>query len=106
MATSANGLLTRITLIHVFHRANSEVQRYQQASGQAAAAAVTALDASARFAPVADTLPGLGLAAALVVGTIEVSSGRLTLGGLLVFLAYLSSLTTPVRSLARLCRER
>jgi hypothetical protein len=41
----------------VFHRANSEIQRYRQASGQAAAAAVTALDASARFAPVADTLP-------------------------------------------------
>jgi subfamily B ATP-binding cassette protein MsbA len=102
LATIATGLLTRIPLIHVFHRANSEVQRYQQASGQAAAAAVTALDASARFAPVADTLPGLGLAAALVAGTIEVLSGRLTLGGLLVFLAYLSSLTTPVRSLARL----
>jgi ABC-type multidrug transport system fused ATPase/permease subunit len=102
LATLATGLLARIPLIHVFHRANTEVQRYQQASGQAASAAVTALDASARFAPVADTLPGLGLAAALVTGTIEVSSGRLTLGGLLVFLAYLSSLTTPVRSLARL----
>jgi ABC-type multidrug transport system fused ATPase/permease subunit len=102
LATVATGLLARIPLIHVFHRANSEVQRYHQASGQAATAAVTALDASARFAPVADTLPGLGLAAALVAGTIEVSSGRLTLGGLLVFLAYLSSLTTPVRSLARL----
>ena len=102
LATIATGLLARIPLIHVFHRADSEVQRYQQASGQAAAAAVTALDASARFAPVADTLPGLGLAAALVTGTVEVSSGRLTLGGLLVFLAYLSSLTTPVRSLARL----
>jgi len=102
LATLATGLLARIPLIHVFHRANTEEQRYRQASGQAAAAAVTALDASARFAPVSDTLPGLGLAAALVVGTIEVSSGRLTLGGLLVFLAYLSSLTTPVRSLARL----
>ena len=102
LATLATGLLARIPLIHVFHRANSEEQRYRQASGQAAAAAVTALDASARFAPVAETLPGLGLAAALVAGTIEVSSGRLTLGELLVFLAYLSSLTTPVRSLARL----
>jgi ATP-binding cassette, subfamily B, bacterial len=102
LATLATGLLARIPLIHVFHRANSEEQRYRQASGQAAAAAVTALDASARFAPIADTLPGLGLAAALATGTIEVSSGRLTLGELLVFLAYLSSLTAPVRSLARL----
>jgi len=63
---------------------------------------VTALDAGARFMPATDVLPGFGLAAALVAGTIEVASGRLTVGGLLVFLAYLSSLTTPVRSLARL----
>jgi ABC-type multidrug transport system fused ATPase/permease subunit len=102
LATIATGLLARIPLIHVFHRADTEVQRYQRASARSAAAAVTALDASARFAPVADTLPGLGLAAALVTGTFEVSAGRLTLGELLVFLAYLSSLTTPVRSLARL----
>jgi ABC-type multidrug transport system fused ATPase/permease subunit len=102
LAALAADLLARIPAAHVFGRAEREVRHYHRASTEAAAAAVTALDAGARFTPVTDVLPGLGLAAALVAGTIEVASGRLTVGGLLVFLAYLSSLTTPVGSLARL----
>jgi ABC-type multidrug transport system fused ATPase/permease subunit len=102
LAALAAGLLARLPAIHVFGRADTEVARYGEASTRAATASVAALDASARFMPVTDVLPGIGLSAALLVGTVEVSSGRLTLGGLLVFLAYLSSLTAPVRSLARL----
>jgi len=101
LAAFAADLLARLPAVHVFGRAADETGRYNEASSQAARAAVAAVDAGARFIPVNDTLPGLGLAAALVAGTVEVASGRLTIGGLLVFLAYLSSLTGPVRSLAR-----
>lgn len=102
LSALAADLLARIPAVHVFGRADSEVAAYHRASVAAADAAVTALDASARFAPVTDSLPGVGLAAALIAGTAEVSAHRLTIGGLLVFLAYLSSLTGPVRSLAQL----
>jgi ATP-binding cassette subfamily B protein len=102
LAAFAAGLLGRLPAVHVFGRAASEADRYHAASIASAAAEVAAVDASARFSPVTDTLPGLALAAALVTGTVEVTSGRLTLGSLLVFLAYLSSLTSPVRSLTRL----
>lgn len=102
LASFAADLLARIPAVHVFGHAETETADYHQTSTRASAAAVTALDASARFAPVTDILPGLGLAAALMTGTVEVASGRLTVGGLLVFLAYLSSLTGPVRALARL----
>jgi ABC-type multidrug transport system fused ATPase/permease subunit len=102
LAALTAGLLARVPAVHVFGRADTEVARYREASARAVGASVAALDASARFTPVTDVLPGVGLAAALLVGTAEVSSGRLTVGGLLVFLAYLSSLTAPVRSLARL----
>lgn len=102
LATYAAALLARLPLVHVFGRAAQEADRYHAASVASAAAEVSAVDASARFGPVTDTLPGLALAAALIAGTIEVTSGRLTVGGLLVFLAYLSSLTSPVRSLTRL----
>jgi ABC-type multidrug transport system fused ATPase/permease subunit len=102
LATVAAGLLARLPAVHVFDRAADEAERYRLASATSAAAEVAAVDASARFGPVTDSLPGLALAAALVAGTFEVTSGRLTLGGLLVFLAYLSSLTGPVRSLTRL----
>jgi len=102
LSALAADLLTRIPAVHVFGRATEEAEQYHRVSSRSADAEVAALDASARFGPVADMLPGLGLAAALVVGTIEVPAGRLTLGGLLVFLAYLSSLTGPVRALAQL----
>ncbi|HEX9033921.1 MAG TPA: ABC transporter ATP-binding protein [Streptosporangiaceae bacterium] len=102
LAALASDQLGRLPAIQVFDQGAAETLRHALAAGQAADAAVAALDASARFRPVNDLLPGLGLAAALVVGTIEVAAGRLTVGGLLVFVAYLSSLTTPVRSLASL----
>jgi ATP-binding cassette, subfamily B, bacterial len=102
LSAQAAGLLARIPAVHVFGRADSEVTAYHRASTAAAGAAVTAIDVGARFSPLTDALPGLGLAAALVAGTVEVSSGRLTIGGLLVFLAYLSSLTGPLQSLAQL----
>jgi ATP-binding cassette, subfamily B, bacterial len=102
LAALAADLLARLPAVHVFDRAADEAVRYRQACDRAARAEVAAVDAGARFAPVTDTLPGLALAAALVAGTAEVTSGRITLGGFLVFLAYLSSLTAPVRSLARL----
>jgi ATP-binding cassette subfamily B protein len=102
LATLAAGLLARIPAVHVFGRGDAEVAGYRRASARAAAASIAAMDASARFSPVTDTLPGLGLAGALIAGTVEVASGRLTVGGLLVLLAYLSSLLGPVQSLARL----
>ncbi len=102
LSASTADLLARIPAVHVFGRADAEAAQYHQASTGSAAAEVAALDASARFGPAADLLPGLAMAAALVVGATEVTAGRLTVGGLLVFLAYLSSLTGPVRGLAQL----
>jgi ATP-binding cassette, subfamily B, bacterial len=102
LAAHAAELLGRIPAVHVFDRADDEVRCYSRASLSAADASVGALDARARFSPITDSLPGLGLAAALISGCVEVSAGRLSTGGLLVFLAYLSSLTGPIRSLAQL----
>jgi ATP-binding cassette subfamily B protein len=102
LAAHAAELLGRMPAVQVFDRADYETVRYRRASLSAADASVSALDARARFSPVTDSLPGLGLAAALIGGTVEVTAGRLSIGGLLVFLAYLSSLTSPIRSLAQL----
>ena len=77
LAALAADLLARLPAVHVFGRADSEAERYKQASTRSAQAEVAALDAGARFAPVTDTLPGLGLAAALIAGTAEVASGGL-----------------------------
>ncbi|HEX9063638.1 MAG TPA: ABC transporter ATP-binding protein [Streptosporangiaceae bacterium] len=94
--------LARLPLVQVFDQAAAEAAGQAAAAGAAAEAAVAALDASARFRPVNDIVPGLGLATALMLGTVEVTSGRLSVGQLLVFVAYLSSLMGPVRSLSGL----
>lgn len=102
LAALAADQLARLPAVHVFGQQAAELASHARAAVRSAEAAVAALDAGARYRPVNDILPGLALAATLVAGTIEVSAGRLTIGGLLVFLAYLSSLTGPVHSLATL----
>jgi ABC-type multidrug transport system fused ATPase/permease subunit len=102
LAAFTTDLLSRLPAVHVFGRAHTETQAFTTASDEAALASVGAVDAGARYAPTLDTLPGLALAGALIAGAVEVSAGRLSVGGLVVFLAYLSSLTAPVAALAQL----
>jgi ATP-binding cassette, subfamily B, bacterial len=62
------------------------------------------MDLEARWSPVADLLLATGGALVLWLGVTAVTGGRMTLGTLLVVLAYLSSLYGPIRALARLAR--
>jgi ATP-binding cassette, subfamily B, bacterial len=102
LAALTTDLVSRLPAVHVFAQIGTELHRFGRSSDRAARASIEAVDAGARFTPVTDTLPGLALAAALVAGVVEVHAGRLSLGGLVLFLAYLSSLTTPVHNLAEL----
>jgi ABC-type multidrug transport system fused ATPase/permease subunit len=102
LAAFTTDLLSRLPAVHVFGRAHTETEAFTAASDEAALASARAVDAGARYAPTLDTLPGLALAGALIAGAVEVSAGRLSVGGLVVFLAYLSSLTAPVAALAQL----
>ncbi|MBE2316991.1 ABC transporter ATP-binding protein [Solirubrobacter sp. CPCC 204708] len=54
------------------------------------------------FAPVINLIELLGAIVIIALGTWALSSGDLTLGGLLAFLAYLSQLYRPLRDLTRL----
>jgi ATP-binding cassette subfamily B protein len=51
---------------------------------------------------VVDIIEMVGVLAVIALGTWALSEGRLTLGGLLAFLAYLTQLYSPVRRLSRL----
>jgi ATP-binding cassette subfamily B protein len=62
------------------------------------------MDLEARWSPVADLLLAAGGGLVLWLGVTAVAGGRMTLGTLLVVLAYLSSLYGPIRALARLAR--
>jgi ABC-type multidrug transport system fused ATPase/permease subunit len=60
----------------------------------------TRLDAL--FSPLVDIIQVLGVGVVIAVGTWELSQGHLTIGGLIVFLVYLSQLYTPIRGLSEL----
>ena len=62
------------------------------------------MDLEARYSPLADIVLALGTAFVLWFGVTRVTSGKITLGLLLVFLSYISSLYSPIRALARLAR--
>lgn len=102
LAARTTDVLSRLRAVHVFGQATAELRTFAQASAASAHASVRAVDAGARFSPATDTLPGLGLAAALSLGAMEVHSGRITVGTLVLFLAYLAGLTAPVHALAGL----
>ena len=102
LAALTTDLLSRLPAVQVFAQAPAELTAFRRASDRTARAEVEAVDAGARFTPITDVLPGIALAGALIAGALEVRSGHLTVGGLVVFLAYLSSLTTPVHALASL----
>jgi ABC-type multidrug transport system fused ATPase/permease subunit len=56
----------------------------------------------ALFTPVIDLIELSGAVVVIGMGTWELSQGRLTLGGLLVFMTYLTQLYSPIRGLSRL----
>jgi ABC-type multidrug transport system fused ATPase/permease subunit len=57
------------------------------------------------FSPLVDLIELLGVLVVVALGTWALSRGELTLGGLLVFLAYLSQLYGPVRELSSLANR-
>jgi ATP-binding cassette, subfamily B, bacterial len=94
--------LANASLIQAYNRQDAEVDRFRREGEGIMEAELAATRIKALFTPLIDLLE---LAAALLViglGTWAVTEGRLTIGGLLVFLAYLTQLLGPVRDLSSL----
>ncbi|WP_114905791.1 ABC transporter ATP-binding protein [Ornithinimicrobium murale] len=66
------------------------------------AAKLTGARLNAAFGPLVDAVELVGVLVVVGLGTWQMAQGRLTLGGLLAFVAYLSQVYGPVRSLSRL----
>jgi ATP-binding cassette, subfamily B, bacterial len=104
LASEANEVLRSVRAVQAFGREAEAGRRFQGRSRASLRAALDALDLEARWSPLADLLLAAGSALVLYLGVVGVTSGRITLGTLLVVLAYLSSLYGPIRSLARLAK--
>jgi ATP-binding cassette, subfamily B, bacterial len=104
LAGEATEVLRNVRVVQAFTREPEAHTRFSGRSRGAVRAALDAMDLEARWSPVADLLLAAGGGLVLWLGVTAVSGGRMTLGTLLVVLAYLSSLYGPIRALARLAR--
>ncbi len=94
--------LANAPLVQAYGRENYEVERFDRENLGSFEAQMTATRIKAVFGPAVDLIEVVGGLLVIGLGTWELSKGRLSLGGLLVFLAYLTRLYSPIRGLSRL----
>ncbi|MFL5895090.1 MAG: ABC transporter ATP-binding protein [Thermoleophilaceae bacterium] len=89
-------------LVQAYNRQDTEVDRFHTENLGSFRATMASTRIRALFTPVIDLIELAGAVVVIGMGTWELSKGRLSLGGLLVFLTYLSQLYSPIRGLSRL----
>ena len=101
VATSQD-LLRNVRAVQAFGRLDRAQASFATRNRAQLDAELDAVAVEARWSPVVDTILAVGTGLALVVGGTHVLHGELSTGALLVVLAYLRDLYSPVRSLTRL----
>ncbi|HEY3895775.1 MAG TPA: ABC transporter ATP-binding protein [Pseudonocardiaceae bacterium] len=97
--------LGNATLIQAYGREGAEVDRFGAQSMGSVRAELAATRLGAMFSPLVDLVQVLGVLTILGVGIWELTAGRITLGGLLAFLVFLSQLYGPVQGLGSLSTQ-
>ena len=94
--------LANMALVQAYGREDTERERFHAQNLGAFRAQMTATRLRAGFGPLVELIELAGVLLVMAYGTVKLSQGALSLGGLLVFMAYLSKLFSPVRGLSRL----
>jgi ABC-type multidrug transport system fused ATPase/permease subunit len=105
LSAVAEESLANTALVQASNREASELDRFRRENEGIVQAELTSARIEGLFEPVMDLIE---LAAVLLIigfGTVAVTDGRLTIGGLIVFLIYLAQLYEPVDDLTELVNE-
>jgi ATP-binding cassette subfamily B protein len=102
ISTVAEESLGNAALIQVYGRQQAEIVRFTEQSRGSVVAELAATRLRAVFSSLTDLLEVTGVLAIIGMGVWELTGDRISLGGLLVFLVYLSQLYSPVRGLGQL----
>ena len=94
--------LSNALLVQAYNRQDTELERFRRENEGIVSAELAATRLRALFAPVIDLIELAGALLVIGWGTYSLSEGRITLGGMLAFLAYLTLLYGPIRDLSRL----
>jgi ATP-binding cassette subfamily B protein/subfamily B ATP-binding cassette protein MsbA len=102
MMAAAEQTLTALPIVQAFNRQCVEDERFHALSQRTIRANLGALISELRFKIGVGTFTAFGTAGIMIIGGYHVLDGSLTIGELLVILAYLASLYGPLESLAYL----
>lgn len=102
MISLAEQTLTALPVIQLYQREPRENRRFSLLTKKALLAHLRALAAQLRFGLGVSSGTAIGTAAIMLIGGLHALEGKLTIGELVVFLSYLTSLYTPLETLAQL----
>ena len=102
LAAVAEEGLSAIALVKAFAREPFERRRFREAASASLDARLGVVRVRAVFTPLIELLATVGTVLVVWFGVQGVIAGRLSLGGLVVFLGYLGSLYGPIQGLSRL----
>jgi ATP-binding cassette subfamily B protein len=94
--------LSNAALVQAYNRQEEEVDRFHRENLGNFRAKMASTRLSAAFSPLIDLIELSGVLVVIGFGTYLLTQGELTLGGLLVFIAFLNQLYDPVRELSGL----
>ena len=94
--------LSNAALVQAYGQEETEVQRFHRENLGSYKAEMASTRLKALYTPLIDLIELSGALLVIGLGTWELSQGHLTLGGLLVFMTFLTQLYSPVRGLSRL----
>lgn len=93
--------ITNIDIIKSFGNENYEIHRFSEQSQNYMQANIHATRLWSLFFPIIDVLNNLSSLIVLVFGSWEVMVGRLTIGELAAFLAYINQMNQPIRRFSK-----
>jgi ATP-binding cassette, subfamily B, bacterial len=94
--------LGNVALVQASNREAAERERYRREGESVIAAELASVRIRGVFSPLVDLIELAGVLLVVYFGTKAIAGGSLTLGGMLVFIAYLTRLYGPVRDLSSL----
>jgi ATP-binding cassette subfamily B protein len=98
-ATIVEENLTGVRVVKSFAAEKSQIGVLAAAARRLQWASVRQIDVRARYAPIMEGLPRLGMAAVLLYGGVLAIDGRVTIGTIVAFSAYVVMLQAPFRML-------
>ena len=94
--------LSNAALVQAYNRQGTEVSRFRRENEGSFLAQMAATRLSSLFSPLINLIELAGVIVVVAVGAYGLAQGRLTIGGLLVFLVYLGQLYRPIRGISGL----